>query len=126
MRRCPPHSLGTPPLPLQTGRCTTWAAAPRLSTASLHPSLHALLHRATRAPPFGQAPRMGGLALVGSGDEALARLGLEHESSGRCRNALAALLTAELAAALVGLQLTRPRAQPMLPPPRVDERGTLS
>ncbi|KAL1503969.1 hypothetical protein AB1Y20_010385 [Prymnesium parvum] len=61
------------------------------------------------------APRMGGLALVKSGDEVLERLGLAHESAAHCVRAQLSLLAVELALALCGLQLTQPRTQPMLP-----------
>ena len=60
---------------------------------------------------FRDAPRMGGLALVRSGDVALERLGLAHETSSRCAAKLAQTLCAELCVALMGLRLTRPRFQ---------------
>ena len=63
-----------------------------------------------------EAPRMGGLALVTSGDEVLERLGLEHETSARCTRAQLSLLLAEMAVALAGLHWTKPRPQPMEPP----------
>lgn len=57
------------------------------------------------------APRMGGLALVRSGDAALARLGLEDETAERCATRLAQTLGIELCVAVFGLWLTRPRFQ---------------
>lgn len=65
---------------------------------------------------FRDAPRMGGLALVRSGDVALERLGLAHETSPRCAARLAQTLGAELCVALIGLRLTRPRFQALQQP----------
>ena len=65
---------------------------------------------------LSDAPRMGGLALVTSGDQVLQRLGLEAESAQGACLSLARLLGLHLAAALVGLHLRRPRFQPMEPP----------
>ena len=65
---------------------------------------------------LSDAPRMGGLALVTSGDQVLERLGLREQSCGRCLANLAAVLGIEVAVAFVGLALTRPRFQRMDPP----------
>jgi hypothetical protein len=62
------------------------------------------------------APRMGGLALVQSGDQVLERLNLQDATCGRCCRRLGQLLTAELGVAVVGLALSRPRFQPMREP----------
>ena len=62
------------------------------------------------------APRMGGLALVRSGDAALERLGLEHETSRRCAMRLGQTLAVELGVAALGLRLTRPRFQSFVVP----------
>ena len=60
---------------------------------------------------LAEAPRMGGLALVTSGDQVLERLGLEGQSCGRCLARLGTVLGAEVGVALLGLALTRPRFQ---------------
>jgi len=65
---------------------------------------------------LSNAPRMGALALVQSGDQVLERLGLESESASRCASSLGLLLAAELSVALVVQVLLRPRFQSMTPP----------
>ena len=67
---------------------------------------------------LSKAPRMGGLALVTSGDQVLERLGLEKQSCGRCLTRLGAVLGAEVGVALLGLALTRPRFQHLDSGPR--------
>ena len=62
---------------------------------------------------LASAPRMGGLALVSSGDQVLERLGLEHESAARCARSLGALLAAQLVVGAGALALTRPRLAPV-------------
>ena len=66
---------------------------------------------------LSKAPRMGGLALVTSGDQVLEQLGLEGQSCGRCLARLGAVLGGEVGVALLGLALTRPRFQ------RLESRG---
>lgn len=61
------------------------------------------------------APRVGALALVQSGDEVLDRLGL-RETPRQCGVRLMQLLATECAVAAIGLWLMRPRYQPMVPP----------
>lgn len=65
---------------------------------------------------LSDAPRMGALALVTSGEQVLERLGLHDESVSRACGCLGALLAAQLAVALVGLHWRRPRFQLMEPP----------
>ena len=67
---------------------------------------------------LADAPRMGGLALVTSGDQVLERLGLKEQSCGACLARLATVLAVEVGVAFVGLALTRPRFQRMEPPLR--------
>ena len=55
------------------------------------------------------APRIGGLALVRSGDEVLDRLGLQDETSASCCVKLGRILAAELGVAAVALWLRAPR-----------------
>ena len=64
------------------------------------------------------APRMGGLALVKSGDEVLQRLGLGEASTHASCACLGKLLVAQLVVAYAGLSLTRPRYARL---PRTDE-----
>lgn len=61
------------------------------------------------------APRMGGLALVKSGDEVLSRLGLGETTSAACCVRLARVLAAELALAYAALRLARPRFASLAP-----------
>jgi hypothetical protein len=56
-------------------------------------------------------PRMGGLALVRSGDQVLERLGLKDETAAHASGRLGVLTGAYLLAALIGQQLARPRFQ---------------
>lgn len=56
-------------------------------------------------------PRMGGLALVRSGDQVLERLGLQDETAAHASARLGMLTGAYLLAALVGQQLARPHFQ---------------
>ena len=67
------------------------------------------------------APRIGGLALVKSGDEVLERLGMETLTSAVCCQRLGKLLAAELAVAWLGLKLGRTRYAELEPPASEDE-----
>ncbi|EOD32344.1 hypothetical protein EMIHUDRAFT_231118 [Emiliania huxleyi CCMP1516] len=69
-----------------------------------------------------EAPRMGGLALVRSGDEVLERLGLSGSSCRQCCGRLGRLLAAELALAYVGLRLQRPKYTSMAQARAEEER----
>lgn len=68
------------------------------------------------------APRVGGLALVSSGDQVLERLGLTDESTVNCARQLGWLVAAQFGVALVGQMLTQPRFRPMAKPPPPTER----
>ena len=58
---------------------------------------------------LASVPRMGGLALVRSGDEVLERLGLAQSTAGASLHHLALVTAAECAVALVGMAVTTPR-----------------
>eukprot|EP00746_Dinoflagellata_sp_MGD_P086400 gnl/MRDRNA2_/MRDRNA2_341955_c0_seq1.p1 gnl/MRDRNA2_/MRDRNA2_341955_c0~~gnl/MRDRNA2_/MRDRNA2_341955_c0_seq1.p1 ORF type:complete len:134 (+),score=17.39 gnl/MRDRNA2_/MRDRNA2_341955_c0_seq1:3-404(+) len=96
-------------------RALSWASPIRWAIRALVCS--ELQGMELEAGSLKDVPRMGGLALVRSGDEVLQRLGLEEETSVHCRRQLVRLLVAELVVAIGGLRLTRPRFQPMETPP---------
>ena len=58
---------------------------------------------------LASVPRMGGLALVRSGDEVLERLGLAQSTAGASLHHLALVTAAECAVALVGMAVTTPQ-----------------
>lgn len=68
---------------------------------------------------LGGAPKLGGLAFITSGDQALERLGLGEETAIDASSKLARLLTLQLAVALLGLRCRRPRFQSMKEPTRM-------
>mmetsp|Transcript_5791 Transcript_5791/g.7700 ORF Transcript_5791/g.7700 Transcript_5791/m.7700 type:complete len:221 (-) Transcript_5791:102-764(-) len=55
------------------------------------------------------APQMGAIALVGSGDQALAALGLHHQTTENCVKAMITLLISHIAVAIGALAMRRQR-----------------
>lgn len=55
------------------------------------------------------APRMGAVALVTSGDQALEALGLENQTTNACVSAMSRLLVSHILIAMVSMSITRPR-----------------
>ncbi|GAB5361987.1 hypothetical protein AAMO2058_000759500 [Amorphochlora amoebiformis] len=56
-----------------------------------------------------EAPRMGALALVSSGDMALEALGLGDQTTGNCLNAMGRILVGQIAFSVAAMSATRPK-----------------
>ena len=67
---------------------------------------------------LADAPRIGGLAMVRSGDEVLERLGLGSDSASQCAARLGGVLAVELAVAFASYAATRPRFLKIKPGPQ--------